>query len=67
MSVYCGNGITATCDACEEQFRIVFDDYKLTNKELPPKANISISACQSGGVYGAEVECPHCKHTHELG
>ncbi len=37
------------CPMCDDKFPLVFDD-------------ISISSCQSGGIYDAWMVCPTCKY-----
>ena len=55
-------GVTVICDRRKKLFRLAFEEYPLQKGH----ANIVISGCESGGVYGATVTCPHCQNDHQL-
>lgn len=55
-------GVWCICPDCNQQFRLLYCEYRVTGKNEP--RTLVISSCDSGGVYNVEVECPHC-HARE--
>lgn len=53
-------GILCRCSKCFETFTLSSD------RESNGEAYISIRSCESDGIYGCSVTCPHCRYEHEL-
>lgn len=49
------------CPQCRKVFKLAWMD-----AVGGPRETLEISACESGGVYGVAIVCPHCKRTEEL-
>lgn len=60
MNLY---NIGCICNKCYNVFLLTADDY---NTKCENVSYLSIKSCESGGVYAVYVECPKCKHNHEL-
>lgn len=54
------NLLRCLCSACDKLF------YLSADTEASDVALLRIRGCESGGMYGCYVDCPHCKHRHEL-
>jgi DNA-directed RNA polymerase subunit RPC12/RpoP len=53
--------LTCICADCGKQFALTAD----TEKE-GESTYLHINSCESGGIYGTYVDCPHCSHHHNL-
>lgn len=50
------------CDAYDKLFELTHD----TQSKEPPKSYISISSCESGGIYDVHICCPYYNNNHDL-
>ncbi len=53
------SGVWTTCQSCDKEFKIIYDEH-------PAKMTIKVCACESGGIYGVSVICPHCNHEESI-
>ncbi len=54
--------LRCVCSGCDKEFVLTADD------DDPEKGlgRLVIQSCESGGIYGAYIRCPYCRHEHEL-
>lgn len=56
------DALRCECSRCGKKFMVVGRNTKPT----ADTAVIDISQCESQGVYGIDVTCPHCKFGYDL-
>ena len=57
--------ITCSCGFVMEN--LVSTEYGPSKKMVERKCGqVSVSYCESGGVYGVQIECPKCNEKHEI-
>lgn len=57
-------GITARCDKCKHEFRLVGDD---ASKDVDDNESaLNVYSCDSMGFYSMSADCPACGWRHDL-
>jgi len=60
--------IACTCSKCKKEFLLTNDNYPKTGSMATNMltSDLDVRSSESDGVYAIYVDCPYCKHQHEL-